>query len=39
MVLAEGCFDVLHVGHVRYLEDARRHGDLEVEGHARRRRL
>lgn len=30
VVLAEGCFDVLHVGHVRYLEDARRHGDLLV---------
>ncbi|HNR87821.1 MAG TPA: adenylyltransferase/cytidyltransferase family protein [Spirochaetota bacterium] len=30
VVLAEGCFDVLHVGHVRYLEDARRHGDLLI---------
>lgn len=27
VVLANGCFDVLHVGHVRYLEDARSRGD------------
>ena len=27
VVLANGCFDLLHVGHVRYLEDARSHGD------------
>jgi rfaE bifunctional protein nucleotidyltransferase chain/domain len=30
VVLANGCFDPLHVGHVRYLEDARRHGDFLV---------
>ena len=30
IVLANGCFDVLHVGHVRYLEGARREGDLLV---------
>jgi rfaE bifunctional protein nucleotidyltransferase chain/domain len=24
---ANGCFDVLHVGHVRYLADAKRHAD------------
>ena len=30
VVLANGCFDILHVGHVRYLEDAKRHGDLLV---------
>ena len=30
IVLANGCFDPLHVGHVRYLEDARRHGDFLV---------
>lgn len=30
VVLANGCFDVLHVGHARYLEDARSHGDLLV---------
>jgi rfaE bifunctional protein nucleotidyltransferase chain/domain len=28
LVLANGCFDLLHVGHVRYLEDARRRGDV-----------
>ena len=27
VVLANGCFDLLHVGHVRYLEDARARGD------------
>lgn len=30
VVLANGCFDPLHVGHVRYLEDARAHGDFLV---------
>jgi D-glycero-beta-D-manno-heptose 1-phosphate adenylyltransferase len=30
VVLANGCFDPLHVGHVRYLDDARRHGDFLV---------
>jgi rfaE bifunctional protein nucleotidyltransferase chain/domain len=30
VVLANGCFDVLHVGHVRYLEGARRFGDVLV---------
>jgi rfaE bifunctional protein nucleotidyltransferase chain/domain len=29
-VLANGCFDILHVGHVRYLERARRLGDTLV---------
>ena len=28
IVLANGCFDLIHVGHVRYLHDARRHGDV-----------
>ncbi len=32
IVFANGCFDVLHVGHVRYLEAARAHGDLLVVG-------
>lgn len=27
IAFANGCFDVLHVGHVRYLEGARREGD------------
>lgn len=30
VVLANGCFDILHVGHVRYLESARRLGDVLV---------
>ena len=30
VVLANGCFDVLHVGHVRYLEDAKAQGDFLV---------
>jgi rfaE bifunctional protein nucleotidyltransferase chain/domain len=30
VVLANGCFDVLHVGHVRYLRGARELGDLLV---------
>lgn len=30
VVLANGCFDLLHVGHLRYLEAARREGDLLV---------
>jgi rfaE bifunctional protein nucleotidyltransferase chain/domain len=28
IVLANGCFDVLHVGHVRYLREARKLGDV-----------
>ena len=32
VVLANGCFDVLHAGHVRYLEGARREGDVLVVG-------
>jgi rfaE bifunctional protein nucleotidyltransferase chain/domain len=32
IVFANGCFDTLHVGHVRYLEGARREGDLLVVG-------
>lgn len=30
VVLANGCFDILHAGHVRYLEGARREGDAVV---------
>ena len=30
--LANGCFDLLHVGHVRYLEGARRLGDVLLVG-------
>ena len=32
VVFANGCFDILHVGHVRYLEAARALGDLLVVG-------
>ena len=32
IVLANGCFDILHVGHVRYLEAAKGLGDLLVVG-------
>src|SRR5437016_14168377 len=30
VVLANGCFDILHVGHVRYLQHARKMGDVLV---------
>ena len=30
IVLANGCFDTLHVGHIRYLQGARREGDILV---------
>jgi rfaE bifunctional protein nucleotidyltransferase chain/domain len=32
IVFANGCFDTLHVGHIRYLEGARREGDILVVG-------
>ena len=32
IVLANGCFDVLHVGHLRYLREARRLGDVLFVG-------
>lgn len=32
IVFANGCFDVLHVGHVRYLASARALGDLLIVG-------
>ncbi len=32
IVLANGCFDTLHVGHIRYLESARREGEVLVVG-------
>jgi rfaE bifunctional protein nucleotidyltransferase chain/domain len=32
IVLANGCFDLLHVGHVRFLQDAKRQGDVLVVG-------
>lgn len=32
VVLANGCFDALHVGHVRYLAGAKEQGDILVVG-------
>ncbi len=32
IVFANGCFDALHVGHIRYLEGARGEGDVLVVG-------
>ena len=30
IVLANGCFDLIHAGHVRYLREAKRRGDILV---------
>jgi len=32
IVFANGCFDILHVGHIRYLEGAREEGDALIVG-------
>ena len=32
IVLANGCFDILHVGHTRYLEAAKTYGDFLIVG-------
>jgi len=32
IVFTNGCFDLLHVGHIRYLREAKRMGDLLVVG-------
>ena len=32
IIFANGCFDVLHVGHIRYLEGARKLGDILIVG-------
>ena len=32
IVFANGCFDVLHVGHIRYLEGAKSLGDILIVG-------
>jgi D-beta-D-heptose 7-phosphate kinase/D-beta-D-heptose 1-phosphate adenosyltransferase len=32
VVFTNGCFDVLHAGHVQYLQDARKQGDVLVVG-------
>ena len=30
VVLCHGCFDIVHPGHIRHLEFARKHGDLLI---------
>lgn len=30
VVLANGCFDLIHVGHIRYLKESRKKGDILV---------
>jgi len=32
LVVTNGCFDILHVGHIRYLHSARKEGDLLLVG-------
>jgi D-beta-D-heptose 7-phosphate kinase/D-beta-D-heptose 1-phosphate adenosyltransferase len=32
IVFTNGCFDILHVGHTRYLRDAKKQGDILVLG-------
>jgi D-beta-D-heptose 7-phosphate kinase/D-beta-D-heptose 1-phosphate adenosyltransferase len=32
VVFTNGCFDILHVGHIRYLSAAKRHGDWLIVG-------
>jgi D-beta-D-heptose 7-phosphate kinase/D-beta-D-heptose 1-phosphate adenosyltransferase len=32
IVFTNGCFDILHVGHVRYLKDAKNEGDVLIVG-------
>ena len=32
MVFSNGCFDILHVGHVKYLEEAKSYGDVLILG-------
>ncbi|MBN2831540.1 MAG: D-glycero-beta-D-manno-heptose 1-phosphate adenylyltransferase [Candidatus Omnitrophica bacterium] len=32
VVFTNGCFDLLHYGHVKYLEDAKRKGDILIVG-------
>jgi len=30
IVFTNGCFDIMHYGHAKYLEDAKKHGDILV---------
>ena len=32
IVFTNGCFDILHIGHIKYLEEAKKHGDVLVLG-------
>jgi D-beta-D-heptose 7-phosphate kinase/D-beta-D-heptose 1-phosphate adenosyltransferase len=32
IVFTNGCFDIIHIGHIRYLKDARKFGDVLVIG-------
>jgi len=32
IVFTNGCFDILHYGHVKYLEDAKKKGDILIVG-------
>lgn len=32
IVFTNGCFDLLHIGHIRYLQEAKRQGDILVVG-------
>lgn len=32
VITTNGCFDILHLGHIRYLEKAAQHGDILVVG-------
>lgn len=32
IVFTNGCFDILHVGHVKYLEEAKKFGDILIVG-------
>ncbi|NDB96514.1 MAG: ADP-heptose synthase, partial [Verrucomicrobia bacterium] len=32
VVATNGCFDLLHVGHVRFLQEAKKRGDLLIVG-------
>ncbi len=32
IVFTNGCFDILHVGHIRYLQEAKKLGDLLIVG-------
>lgn len=32
IAFTNGCFDILHIGHIRYLQDAREYGDVLIVG-------